>query len=71
VRPAVLLGIILAGLGAFILSRGLTYRSRSNVISIGDVKASVAERHTVPAWAGALAVAAGLVLIGAGVRRRA
>lgn len=72
-KPIVIVGIVVAGLGAFILLKGLSYRSQSNVISVGDLHASVSERHEIPAWFGGAAIAAGVVLIvsGAGGRRRA
>jgi len=40
---------------------------------LGDLHASVSERHSVPPWVGVAAIAAGVVLIvtGAGGRRRA
>jgi hypothetical protein len=72
-KPMVIVGIVVAGLGAFILLQGLSYRSQNNVISVGDLHASVSERHSVPPWVGVAAIAAGVVLIvtGAGGRRRA
>jgi hypothetical protein len=69
-KPLVIVGIVLAGLGAFILLNGLSYRSQSNVISIGDLHASVSEQRAIPAWVGGAAIAAGLALIVTGARRR-
>jgi hypothetical protein len=70
-KPRVIVGIVLAGLGAVILLKGLSYRSRDNVISVGDLHASVSEQHAIPAWVGGAVIAAGVVLIltGAGGRR--
>jgi uncharacterized membrane protein len=72
-KPKVIVGIVLAGLGTFILLKGLSYRSQSNVVSIGDLHASVSEQHTIPTWVGVVVIAAGVVLIvtGAGGRRAA
>ena len=72
-KPMVIVGIVLAGLGAFILMKGLSYRSQNNVISVGDLHASVSEQHTIPASVGGVAVAAGVILIvtGASGRRAA
>lgn len=72
-KPMVIVGIVLAGLGAFILMKGLSYRSQNNIISVGDIHASVSEQHAIPAWVGGVAIAAGVVLIvtGAGGRRAA
>ena len=51
------------------LLRGLSFTSQKSVLQVGDFKASVEERRDVPAWAGALAVAGGIVLLIAGSRR--
>jgi uncharacterized membrane protein len=70
-RPLTLVGILLLALGAFILFRGMSYKSKDEVLRVGDLKASVEERRAVPTWAGGLAVVAGVVLIAAGMKRRA
>lgn len=69
-RPLSLVGILLLVLGAFVLFRGASYKSKDEVLRVGDVKASVEQRHPVPTWVGGVAVIAGLVLIGAGMKRR-
>jgi uncharacterized membrane protein len=70
-RPLTLVGILLLALGAFILFQGMSYKSKDEVLRVGDLKASVEERRAVPTWAGGLAVVAGVVLIAAGMKRRA
>jgi uncharacterized membrane protein len=70
-RPLTLVGILLLALGAFILFRGMSYKSKDEVLRVGDVKASVTEKHAVPTWAGGLAIVAGVVLIAGGMKRRA
>jgi uncharacterized membrane protein len=70
-RPLALVGILLVIGGAFILFRGMSYTSKDEVLRVGDLKASVEQKHAVPAWAGGLAIVAGVVLIGAGMKRRA
>jgi hypothetical protein len=70
-RPQALVGIILLVLGAFILFRGLSYKSKDEVLKVGDLKASVEQRHAVPTWAGGLALVAGIVLLAGGMKRRA
>jgi MYXO-CTERM domain-containing protein len=69
-RPVTLAGLALLAVGALILFRGLSYTADRSVIKVGEFKASVEERQSVPAWVGGLAVAAGLVLVVAGRRRR-
>jgi hypothetical protein len=69
-KPLVIAGIVIAGLGAFVLLKGLTYSSRSNVLKVGDVQVSAEERRTIPPWVGVAGIVGGLLLIGAGVRGR-
>jgi uncharacterized membrane protein len=70
-RPLSLIGIVLLALGAFIVFRGASYKSRDQVLKVGDLKASVEEKHAVPTWVGGAAIVAGVVLLAAGMRRRA
>ena len=70
-RPQALIGIVLLVIGAFIVFRGLTYSDRDEVLKVGDIKASVESKKAVPTWAGGLAMAAGVVLLVAGMKRRA
>lgn len=69
-RPATIAGLLLLAVGGFILVRGLNYTADRSVIKVGEFEASLEERRAVPAWAGGLAAAAGLVLLVAGSRRR-
>jgi len=70
-RPLSLIGIILLALGAFIIFRGASYKSKDEVLRVGDLKASVEEEHAVPTWVGGASIVAGVVLLAAGMRRRA
>jgi hypothetical protein len=70
-RPLSLVGILLLVVGAFIVFRGLTYKSRDEVLKVGDLKASVEEKRAVPTWVGGLAIVAGVVMLAAGMKRRA
>jgi uncharacterized membrane protein len=69
-RPLALVGILLLALGAFVLFRGVSYKSKDEVLRVGDLKASVEERRAVPTWAGGVAIVAGIVLLAAGMKRR-
>jgi hypothetical protein len=69
-KPSLLIGIVLVLLGGFVLARGLSYSSNRSVIKVGDFKASVEERRSVPTWVGALAIVGGLALVIAGSRRK-
>jgi uncharacterized membrane protein len=69
-RPLTVVGILLLILGAFVLIRGVSYKSKDEVLRVGDLKASVEQRRAVPTWAGGVAIVAGIVLIAAGMKRR-
>jgi uncharacterized membrane protein len=70
-RPLSLVGILLLALGAFIVFRGASYSSKEDVLRVGEVRATVEEKKAIPTWVGGVAIVAGVVLIGAGMRRRA
>ena len=65
-----LAGILVAVVGVFILVRGLSYKSSNTVLEVGGLKASVTERRTIPTWVGIVAIAGGLVMVGAGARKK-
>jgi uncharacterized membrane protein len=70
-RPQALIGIILIIIGAIVVFRGMSYKSRDEVLRVGDIKASVEQKRAVPTWAGGVAIIAGVVLLAAGMKRRA
>lgn len=65
-----LAGILVAAIGVFILVRGLNYKSSNTVLEVGGLKASVEERRSVPTWVGIAAIVGGLVMVGAGARKK-
>lgn len=69
-RPLIIAGIVLLGLGAFVLLRGGSFTSRRDVLKVGDVKITADEQQSIPPWVGGVAVVAGVVLIAAGARKR-
>lgn len=69
-RPQLIAGILLAILGAFIVFRGVSYGSQHSVIQVGDMKASIDAQRPVPTWVGGVAIVGGVLLVGAGLRRR-
>lgn len=69
-KPTVIAGIVIVGLGAYVLVKGLSYGSQSNVLKVGDLQVSAEERHMVPTWVGGVAVVAGLLLLGTGIGKR-
>jgi len=69
-RPLLIAGIVLFGLGAFVFIRGGSFSSQKDVLSVGDLQITAEERQTIPPWAAGAAMVGGLVLIVSGVRRR-
>jgi hypothetical protein len=70
-RPLSLIGIVLLAIGAYVLFRGASYSSRDEVLKVGDVKATVESKKAIPTWVGGVAIIAGVVLVAAGMKRRA
>jgi len=73
-RPIAIIGIMLIVLGLAALAyQGVTYTSREKVLDIGPIHATAAREKTVPLppVLGIVTVAAGIVLVIAGVRSRA
>jgi hypothetical protein len=69
-RLGVILGVILVALGAWAATGNATYKTKRDVVTVGDFKASVQEEHTVPPWVGYLGIGAGIVVLMTTVRRR-
>jgi len=64
-----IVGAILIAGGLFVLVKAPTYSSEKSVFKVGSVEAKVSQDHAIPAWAGAVALAAGVVLIVVGARK--
>jgi hypothetical protein len=54
-----------------VLLRGGSFTSRRDVLKVGDLKVTADSRESIPTWVGGAAVAGGIVLIAAGMRKRA
>jgi hypothetical protein len=70
-RSFLIAGIIILGLGGFVLLRGGTFTTRRDVVKVGDVKISADSRESIPTWLGWVAIVAGGSLIAAGMRKPA
>ena len=70
-RQFLIAGIVLFGLGAFVLLRGASFTSKRQVLEVGDVQVSAQQRQSIPPWVGGMALVAGVGLVFAGMRRRA
>jgi len=72
-KPIALAGIVLIVLGlAALVYGGITYTSRETVIDIGPIQATADRERTfpLPPVAGVVAVAGGIALLVAGMRKR-
>jgi hypothetical protein len=70
VKPLTLIGLLLIGLGAFVLVNGFSFTSNRQVLKVGSLEASVKEERAVPAWVGGVALLFGLGLVATAGRRR-
>jgi hypothetical protein len=70
-RQLILAGILILGLGAFLLLRGGSITTRRQVLKVGEVKVTADEQQSIPPWVGGVAMVAGVALIIAGAQKRA
>jgi uncharacterized membrane protein YidH (DUF202 family) len=71
-KPATLVAIVLIVLGVLALAyQGITYTTREKIVDLGPLKASVDKQKTIPLppILGAVALAAGIVLLVVGNKR--
>ena len=71
-KATTLIGALLIVVGAVsLVYKGFNYTSEETVLQVGSVKATAETEKSVPipAWAGIVALVAGVLIIGAGMRR--
>jgi uncharacterized membrane protein YidH (DUF202 family) len=71
-KSATIIGAILIVLGiATLVYKGFNYKSEDTVLQIGSVKATAETEKSVaiPGWVGIAAIVAGVLIVGAGMRR--
>jgi hypothetical protein len=68
-RLLIITGTLLAGLGVFMLVKGVTLYSKGTV-HFGPIHSTVQEEHTFPALLGWVAIVGGVLLVVAGIRRK-
>jgi len=69
-KAQVIAGIVILGLGVFIVLRGMNYGYQRSVIRVGEFQTSVEEQRAIPTWLGGVAIVGGLLLVGAGALKR-
>jgi drug/metabolite transporter (DMT)-like permease len=65
-----IVGALLIAAGLFIMIKSPSYSSEKSVLKVAGLEAKVNEQHEIPAWAGGAALAAGVVLVVVGLRKR-
>jgi hypothetical protein len=68
-RAVQIIGAILIAGGLYVLIKSPTYSSDKSLFKVGQVEAKLQQDHEIPSWVGGVALAAGVVLVVAGVRR--
>ena len=68
-RATAISGLVLIGVGLWVMIRPPSYSSEESVLKLGDVEAKMQREHTVPGWVGGLALGAGLVLVVVGLNK--
>lgn len=69
-RPILIAGLLLLGLGAVALVLGASFTGRE-VYNVGDVTVVANDRQPLRPWVGGVVLLAGAALLVAGVRQRA
>jgi drug/metabolite transporter (DMT)-like permease len=69
-RAMQIVGALLVAAGLFIMIKSPSYSSEKSVLKVAGLEAKVNEQHEIPAWAGGAALAAGVVLVVVGLRKR-
>jgi hypothetical protein len=69
-KLSILAGVLLIGLGTWIVSGHANFKTKRQMFEIGDVKASMTEVHAVPAWIGYAGLAGGVALLLMAASRR-
>jgi hypothetical protein len=65
-----IVGLILLIAAGYILIKGVSYTSQRNVLEVGDFKAQVEEKRSIPPWVTGTIAGLGLALLVVGSRRK-
>ncbi len=70
-RASTMVGIALIAVGGFLFFQGGSFTTRREVLKVGDLKISADEQRPIQPWVAGAAILGGVVLVAAGVRRKA
>lgn len=66
-----ILGIAIIAIGAIVLLRGASFTRKEDIVKVGDLKVSADKKQSIPAWAGGVAIIAGIAVVAVASRQRA
>jgi len=69
-RALQIAGLVLIATGLWFIVRPPSYSREESVLKFGNIEAKVRQEHSIPGWVGGIAVGAGVVLVGVGLKRR-
>jgi hypothetical protein len=69
-RIVQIVGAILIAGGLYVLIKAPSYSSDKSLFKVGDVEAKIQQEQQIPPWVGGATLAAGVVLVVVGVRKR-
>lgn len=64
-----ILGIAIIAIGAIVLLRGASFTRKEDIVKVGDVKVTADKKQSIPAWAGGVAIIAGIAVVAAARQR--
>jgi len=65
-----IIGALLIAAGLYVLVKGASYPSDKSLFKVGGVEAKIERQRDVPPWVGGVGIAAGVVLVVAGLGKR-
>jgi len=66
-----LLGLVILGVGTFLLLRGGSFTHREDVVNLGDTHITASEKESIPPWVGGVVMMVGAAFLVTGLRKRA
>jgi drug/metabolite transporter (DMT)-like permease len=68
-RPMTIIGALLIAAGLYVLINGASFTRDKTVLKAGPLEANIKQEQSIPPWAGAVAIAAGVGFIVVGLRK--
>jgi hypothetical protein len=68
-RPMTIIGALCIAAGLYVLVNGASFTRDKTVLKAGPLEASVKQEQSIPPWAGAVAIVAGIGFIAVGLRK--